>query len=117
MCGCHGSVPTQNSLPWKWGVGDGRLDLREADELTLCLLVPELILHSLLLLCKPVQVSCSWPPAAPEERKAVLLSTGEGIMAIRGLVAAHCCSTGGNAGFSQCPVDLTPAEMSVGVGQ
>lgn len=80
MCGCRGSVPTQNSLPWKWGVGDGRLDLREADELTLCLLVPELILHSLLLLCKLVQVSCSWPPAAPEERKAVLLSTGEGII-------------------------------------
>lgn len=61
-------------------MGDGRLDLREADELTFCFSVPELILHRLLLLYKPMQVSCSWAPIAPEEQKAVLLSMEEGII-------------------------------------
>lgn len=61
-------------------MGDGRLVLREADELTFCLSAPELILHRLLSLHKPMQVSCSWPPTAPEEQKALLLSKGEGII-------------------------------------
>lgn len=99
-------------------MGDGRQVLRGADELTCCLSVPELILHRLLSLHKLVQVSCSWPPAAPEEQEALLLSKGEGIISNpRGLLAAQCCSTGGNAGFSQHPVDLALAELSAGVGQ
>lgn len=61
-------------------MGDGRLVLREADELTFCLSVPALILHRLLSLCKPMQVSCSWPPASAEEQRALLLSMGEGII-------------------------------------
>lgn len=38
-------------------------------------------------------------------------------LAITGFIAAQCCSTGGNAGFSQRPVDLTLTELSAGVGQ
>lgn len=68
--------PKQPSLEMR----RGRCRGREADELTFCLSVPELILHRLLSLCKPMQVSCSWPPAAPEERKALLLSMREGII-------------------------------------
>lgn len=91
-------------------MGGGSLVLGEADELTFCLSVPALILHRLLSLCKPMQVSCSWPPSAP-------FRVRRDHLAIRGLAAAQCCSTGGNAGFSQCPVDLTLAELSAGVGQ
>lgn len=44
-------------------MGDGSLLLREADELTFCLSVSELILHRLL--SQPMQVFCSWPRTAP----------------------------------------------------